>query len=145
MCSVAGLETRKEKSTSNSRARRTRSRGSEKGRRPSRAMLPARPARRSASPDRTPERRGGRRQAAYRPIAIGLVGAGKFGAMFCAQIRLTDGMHLLGVADLDVARARRQLQEAGWNPDAIAAPSLEAADTTGFLHVTDDADALLTF
>src|SRR5207244_254753 len=85
------------------------------------------------------------RQAAYRPIAIGLIGAGKFGTMFCAQIRLTDGMHLLGVADLDVARARRQLQEAGWNPDAIAAPSLEAADTTGFLHVTDDADALLTF
>jgi predicted homoserine dehydrogenase-like protein len=54
-------------------------------------------------------------------------------------------MHLVGVADLDVGRARRQLQEAGWNADAIAAPSLESADTTGFLHVTDDANALLTF
>src|SRR5262245_27182557 len=85
------------------------------------------------------------RQAAYRPIAVGLIGAGKFGTMFAAQIRLTDGMHLLGVADLDVARARQQLQQAGWNPDAIAAPSLESADTTGFMHTTDNAEALLTF
>src|SRR4051812_18713447 len=79
------------------------------------------------------------RQAAYRPVSVGLIGAGKFGTMFSAQIRLTDGMHLVGVADLDVSRARRQLQSAGWNPDAISAPSLESADTTGFLHVTDDA------
>jgi predicted homoserine dehydrogenase-like protein len=85
------------------------------------------------------------RQAAYRPISVGLIGAGKFGTMFAAQVRLTDGMHLVGVADLDVGRARRQLQGAGWNPDAIAAPSLEAADATGLLHITDDADVLLAF
>src|SRR5882724_1990801 len=78
------------------------------------------------------------RQAAYRPVSVGLIGAGKFGTMFSAQIRLTDGMHLVGVADLDVARARKQLQSAGWNPDAISAPSLETADVTGLLHITDD-------
>jgi len=85
------------------------------------------------------------RQAAYRPIAVGLIGAGKFGTMFAAQIRLTDGMHLVGVADLDVARARKQLQGAGWNLEAISAPSLESADVTGLLHLTEDADALLAF
>jgi len=41
------------------------------------------------------------RQAAGRPVTVGLIGAGKFGTMFAAQVRLTDGMHLLAVADLD--------------------------------------------
>ena len=46
------------------------------------------------------------RDAAGRPVTVGLIGAGKFGTMFMAQARLTQGMHLVGVADLDVGRAR---------------------------------------
>ncbi len=46
------------------------------------------------------------RDAARRPVTVGLIGAGKFGTMFMAQARLTQGMHLVGVADLDVADAR---------------------------------------
>jgi predicted homoserine dehydrogenase-like protein len=85
------------------------------------------------------------RQAAFRPVTVGLIGAGKFGTMFLAQARLTCGLHIVAVADLDVARARAQLATAGWHPDAFSAPSLADARKTGFLHVTDDADAMIAF
>src|ERR671937_1601301 len=83
------------------------------------------------------------RQAAGRPVTVGLIGAGKFGTMFASQVRLTDGMHLVAVADLDVARARRQLRTAGWNDEAISAPSLGNALARGTTHVTEDAQALI--
>ena len=74
------------------------------------------------------------RQAADRPVTVGLIGAGKFGTMFASQVRLTDGMHLLAVADLDVSRARRQLRTAGWNDEAMSAPSLENARARRTTH-----------
>ena len=83
------------------------------------------------------------REAVGRPVRVGLIGAGKFGTMFLAQARLTAGMHIVGVADLDVARARRQLATAGWDAAAIAAPSLGDALTARRTHVTDDAEALI--
>src|SRR5215475_13244395 len=83
------------------------------------------------------------RQAAFRPVTVGLIGAGKFGTMFVSQVRLTDGMHLVAVADLDVSRARRQLRTAGWNDEAISAPSLGNALARGTTHVTEDAEALI--
>ena len=54
------------------------------------------------------------REAAARPVTVGLIGAGKFGTMFLAQARLTRGLHVAGVADLNVARAKSQLKTAGW-------------------------------
>src|SRR5437899_5455727 len=83
------------------------------------------------------------RQAAGRPVTVGLIGAGKFGTMFVSQVRLTDGMHLVAVADLDVSRARCQLRTAGWNDEAISAPSLGNALARGMTHVTEDAEALI--
>lgn len=83
------------------------------------------------------------RDAAGRPVTVGLIGAGKFGTMFLAQARLTRGMHVVGVADLDVERARSQLETAGWPAEAIAAPSLGDALNRRSLHVTADAQALI--
>src|SRR6516162_10094548 len=83
------------------------------------------------------------RQAAFRPVTVGLIGAGKFGTMFVSQVRLTDGMHLVAVADLDVARARRQLRTAGWNDEAMSASSLGNALARGTTHVMEDAEALI--
>ena len=83
------------------------------------------------------------RQAAGRPVTVGLIGAGKFGTMFASQVRSTDGMHLLAVADLDVSRARRQLRTAGWKDEAMSAPSLENARARRTTHVTEDAQALI--
>jgi predicted homoserine dehydrogenase-like protein len=83
------------------------------------------------------------RAATKRPIQIGLIGAGKFGTMFLAQARLTPGMHILGIADLNVERARGACGSTGWPAEQYAAPSFAAALKTGGTHLTDDAMALI--
>src|SRR3984893_7648410 len=85
------------------------------------------------------------REAAGRPITVGLIGAGKFGTMFLTQARRTRRMPLVGPADLNGARARSQLLAAGWAPAAFAAPSLADALRARRTHVTADADALIGF
>src|SRR5215472_5895120 len=85
------------------------------------------------------------RQAAGRPVTVGLIGAGKFGTMFLAQARCTDGMHLVAVADLDASRARRQLRTTGWSEEAISASSLENALARRMTHVMEDAQALIAY
>src|SRR5947209_1557425 len=82
------------------------------------------------------------REAAGRPVTVGLIGAGKFGTMFLSQARLTEGMHVVGVADINVPRARDQLKTAGWPVEAYAAASLGDAVKRG-TQVTDDAMALI--
>jgi predicted homoserine dehydrogenase-like protein len=82
------------------------------------------------------------REAAGRPVTVGLIGAGKFGTMFLAQARLTRGLHVVGIADLDVERAKRQLTTAGWDSSANAA-SLDDALKRRTVFVTDDARALI--
>ena len=77
-------------------------------------------------------------------MTVGLIGAGKFGTMFMAQARLTQGMHLVGVADLDVGRARSQLKTAGWPDEMYAATSLAGAHKKRSTLVTDNADALIS-
>lgn len=84
------------------------------------------------------------RKAAGKPITIGLIGAGKFGLMFLSQVRQTDGMHLVGVADLNTARARAQLKLGCWPEEQYAATSIDDALKHGRTVVTDNADALIT-
>jgi len=83
------------------------------------------------------------REAAGKPVRVALIGVGKFGTMFLSQARLTRGMQVAGVADLDPARARSQLKTAGWPEEQYAARSLDDALKSGGLHVTDNARALI--
>src|SRR5207237_7659130 len=85
------------------------------------------------------------REAAGRPVTVGLIGAGKFGTMFLAQVRRTRGMHLVGIADLNVAQARGRLTSCGWDEAVFGAGSLSDAFRSGKTHVTADADALIAF
>ncbi|MFI4928102.1 MAG: flagellar biosynthesis protein FlgA, partial [Burkholderiales bacterium] len=39
------------------------------------------------------------RAAEGKPIRVGLIGAGKFGSMYLAQVPRTPGVHLVGIAD----------------------------------------------
>jgi len=39
------------------------------------------------------------RAAQGRALRLGLIGAGKFGSMYCAQVPKTPGVHLVGIAD----------------------------------------------
>ncbi|MHC4053991.1 NAD(P)H-dependent oxidoreductase [Bradyrhizobium sp. 25ACV] len=84
------------------------------------------------------------RKAAGKPVTIGLIGAGKFGLMFLSQVRQTDGMHLVGVADLNTARARAQLKLGCWPEQQYAAATIDDALKHGSTVVTDNADALIT-
>jgi predicted homoserine dehydrogenase-like protein len=54
------------------------------------------------------------RDAQGKPLRVGLVGAGKFGAMYLAQVPKTPGLHLAGIADLSPPNAKANLQRVGW-------------------------------
>jgi len=84
------------------------------------------------------------RKAAGRPVTVGLIGAGKFGTMFLAQARLTEGLHIVGVADLNVTRAKDQLKTAGWPAAQYAAANVADARKSGGTAVVDNAEVLLT-
>ncbi len=83
------------------------------------------------------------REAQGKPLRVGLIGAGKFGAMYLAQVPKTPGLHLAGIADLSPANAKINLQRVGWNPERYAAPSLDAALSSGLTHVGEDWQALV--
>ena len=65
------------------------------------------------------------------PVRVGLVGAGKFGTMFLAQARNTLGVHLLGIADLDLDRARAACKRTGWSTEQVATMSFPDAKIGG--------------
>jgi predicted homoserine dehydrogenase-like protein len=78
------------------------------------------------------------RQAECRPLRVGLIGAGKFGAMYLAQVPKTPGVHLAGIADLVPTLAKTNLERVGWNPGQFAAASLDDALAKGNTHLGDD-------
>ena len=83
------------------------------------------------------------RAADGRPVRLGLIGAGKFGSMYLAQIPRTPGVHLIGIADLSPDAARANLARVGWQPDQTSAESLDGAVKSGATHIGDDWQALV--
>src|SRR3954464_7855557 len=83
-----------------------------------------------------------RRADGGRPIRVGLIGAGKFGSMLLAQAQRIAGFPAVGVADLDVGKARASLARVGWPAERYSATSLGDAIKTGKTCVLDDARAL---
>ena len=78
------------------------------------------------------------RAADKKPIRVGLIGAGKFGAMYLAQVVRTPGVQMVGIADLSPDAARTNLARVGWTPERSAAPSAAAALKDGTTWITDD-------
>jgi predicted homoserine dehydrogenase-like protein len=83
------------------------------------------------------------RSAAGKPIRIGLIGAGKFGSMYLAQIPRTPGVHLMGIADLSPTSARANLARVGWADGRTRAATLDDAVKSGATHIGDDWQALV--
>lgn len=84
------------------------------------------------------------RQAEGRPIRVALIGAGKFGAMYLAQVPRTPGVHLVAIADLHPEAACRNLERVGWDPARVQAASLDAALADGrSTWMTDDWQAVV--
>ena len=85
-----------------------------------------------------------RRAAENKPIRVGLIGAGKFGSMYLAQVPRTPGVHLVGIADLSPDAARSNLARVGWSDERTRAASLADALKTGATHIGDDWRALVS-
>jgi predicted homoserine dehydrogenase-like protein len=83
------------------------------------------------------------RAAQAKPLRIGLIGAGKFGAMYLAQIPKTPGVHLVGIADLSPANARANLERVGWKRDRYGAGSLDQALARGTTCISEDWQGLV--
>jgi predicted homoserine dehydrogenase-like protein len=55
------------------------------------------------------------------PVRVGLIGAGKFGSMFLAQVPTTPGLVVSVIADLSPDRAKAACRGVGWSPEQVAA------------------------
>ncbi|GEO43420.1 flagellar protein FlgA [Skermanella aerolata] len=83
------------------------------------------------------------RAASSGPVRVGLIGAGKFGSMVLSQAQKIKELHVVGVVDLNVGRAREAMQRVGWPQERYAATSMGEAVRKGTTCVTDDAAALM--
>ncbi|KAK5705777.1 hypothetical protein LTR17_021366 [Elasticomyces elasticus] len=85
-----------------------------------------------------------KREAAGKPIQVGLIGAGKFGSMFISQAHGTPGMRLAGIADLSADRARAALKRTGYPEEAYdVSISLEGGIKANKTAITTDSAALI--
>jgi len=60
------------------------------------------------------------RVEAGKPVRVGLIGAGKFGSMFLAQVPSIGGLEIALICDRDVDRAKAACRTVGWDAGRIA-------------------------
>ncbi len=84
------------------------------------------------------------REAQGKPLRLGVIGAGKFAAMYIAQVPRTPGVHLVGIADLNPANAKANLDRTGWTAVQYGAASLDAALKERRTHIGEDWRALVS-
>jgi predicted homoserine dehydrogenase-like protein len=77
-----------------------------------------------------------RRVAAGKPVRVGLIGAGKFGSMFLAQVPTTPGIEVAVIADLAPDRAKAACRNVGWDSGRIEATRF-IDDSTKLLAASD--------
>ena len=81
------------------------------------------------------------------PVKVGVIGAGKFSSMFLSQARLTPGMQVTGIAELDPERAKQSLQRTGWDDNASVyadkSGDINDAARAGKVAITSDSMQLI--
>ncbi len=75
------------------------------------------------------------------PVRVGLIGAGKFGSMFLAQVPTTAGLEVSVIADLDPAKAKRSCADVGW-PDELISKT-EYVDDAMLMMTSGKVDVLV--
>ena len=76
-----------------------------------------------------------------KPVRVGLIGAGKFGSMFLAQVPTTPGLRVTVIADLDPAQAMLRCREVGWDDARVA--STEFVDDAEVMIRGDKVDVVV--
>jgi predicted homoserine dehydrogenase-like protein len=88
-----------------------------------------------------------RKAATGRPLRIGVIGAGKFSTMFLAQVQLTPGIQLVGIAELKPEKARQACLRVGFPEDSLSFAGSTAVINDGArrgkITLTDDPDQLI--
>lgn len=79
-----------------------------------------------------------------KPLRVGLIGAGKFAAMYLAQVPKIPGVHVVGIADITPDNAKTNLDRIGWQTERYSAGSLDAACAEGTTNIDDDWRALVS-
>jgi len=64
------------------------------------------------------------REANGQPLRVGVIGAGKFAAMYLAQVPRTPGVRIAAIADLAPANARANLERVGWSAELVQQTAL---------------------
>lgn len=83
------------------------------------------------------------REAQGKPVRVGLIGAGKFGSMYLAQVPKTPGLHLVAIADLSPDNAKQNLNRVGWQSTQYDAASIDQAVAQRKTYIGDDWQALV--
>ena len=87
------------------------------------------------------------RAATGKPIRVGIIGAGKFSAMFLAQARLTPGMRVISIAELEPEKARQACLRTGWPEDSLcfgdSTSAIQDGAAKGKTVITRDARQLI--
>ena len=81
------------------------------------------------------------RAAEGRPVRAGLIGAGKFGSMFLAQVPTTPGLEVTAIADLSTDRAFDAMATVGWDEAAYARVTILGSGAD--LAARDDVDVVI--
>lgn len=81
------------------------------------------------------------RVAEGRPVRVGLIGAGKFGSMFLAQVPSTPGIEVAVIADLAPDRAKDACRRVGWGSARIEATRF--TDDAATLLAADDVEVVV--
>lgn len=76
-----------------------------------------------------------------KPVRAGLIGAGKFGSMFLAQVPTITGLDVTAIADIDVDRARTACRAVGWDEARVA--TTRFIDDGTALAARDDVDVVI--
>ncbi|MFY9317197.1 MAG: Gfo/Idh/MocA family oxidoreductase [Burkholderiales bacterium] len=84
------------------------------------------------------------REQQGKPLRVGLIGAGKFAAMYLAQVPRTPGVHLVAIADLAPANAKSNLERVGWPTASFNASSIDDALKERRTNVSDDWQKLVS-
>ena len=84
------------------------------------------------------------REAQGKPLRVGLIGAGKFAAMYLAQVPRTPGVHLVAIADLAPDNAKKNLARVGWDAARFEAASIEEAVKKKCTNISDDWQTLVS-
>lgn len=77
----------------------------------------------------------------HRPVRAGLIGAGKFGSMFLAQVPYVAGLEVTAIADLAPESAKNSCQTVGWTEELIESTAF--LENGAALAMRDNVDVVI--